>query len=71
MPVHWSGRICDMDKIKKISKKYKLPIVEDACHAILATRKKKLAGNFGDMGCFSLHPLKNLNVWGRWRFYFN
>ena len=64
MPVHWSGRICDMDKIKKISKKYKLPIVEDACHAILATRKKKLAGNFGDMGCFSLHPLKNLNVWG-------
>ncbi len=64
MPVHWSGRICEMDKIKKISKKYKLPIVEDACHAILATRKKKLAGNFGDMGCFSLHPLKNLNVWG-------
>ena len=26
--------------------------------------KNKFAGNFGDIGCFSLHPLKNLNVWG-------
>ena len=64
LPVHWSGRICDMDNLKKISLKYKIPIVEDACHAILATYKDKFAGNFGDYGCFSLHPLKNLNVWG-------
>jgi dTDP-4-amino-4,6-dideoxygalactose transaminase len=64
LPVHWSGRICDMDNLKKISLKYRIPIVEDACHAILATYKKKFAGNFGDYGCFSLHPLKNLNVWG-------
>ena len=64
LPVHWSGRICDMDNLKKISLKYKIPIVEDACHAILATYKGKFAGNFGDYGCFSLHPLKNLNVWG-------
>ena len=64
LPVHWSGRICEMDKILKISKKYKIPIVEDACHAIQATYKNKFAGTFGDFGCFSLHPLKNLNVWG-------
>lgn len=64
MPVHWSGRICQMNQIKKISKKYKIPIVEDACHAIEATYKNKFAGTFGDFGCFSLHPLKNLNVWG-------
>jgi aminotransferase EvaB len=39
--------------------------VEDACHAILAhDDKKKYAGNFGITGCFSMHPLKNLNVWG-------
>lgn len=64
LPVHWSGRVCEMDKIKKISNKYKIPIVEDSCHAILAQYKNKMAGNFGDFGCFSLHPLKNLNVWG-------
>ncbi len=64
MPVHWSGRICQMNQIKQISKKYKIPIVEDACHAIEATYKNKFAGTFGDFGCFSLHPLKNLNVWG-------
>ena len=65
VPVHWSGRICNMEKIVKIAKKYKLHIVEDACHAILAyDNKKKFAGNFGITGCFSMHPLKNLNVWG-------
>ena len=65
VPVHWSGRICNMKKIMKIAKKYKLKVVEDACHAILAhDDKKKYAGNFGITGCFSMHPLKNLNVWG-------
>lgn len=62
--VHWAGRICDMNKIKKIAKKYNLYLVEDACHAALAKKGKIFAGNFGDIGCFSLHPLKNLNVWG-------
>ena len=64
MPVHWSGKICEMKNISRISKKYKIPIVEDACHGILASYNNKLAGSFGDFGCFSLHPLKNLNVWG-------
>ena len=64
MPVHWGGKVCEMDKILKISKKYKIPIVEDSCHGILAKYKNNLAGSFGDFGCFSLHPLKNLNVWG-------
>ena len=65
VPVHWSGRICNMKKILKLAKKYNLHVVEDACHAILAhDDKKKYAGNFGVTGCFSMHPLKNLNVWG-------
>lgn len=65
VPVHWSGRICNMKKILTIAKKYKLNVVEDACHAIMAhDDKKKYAGNFGITGCFSMHPLKNLNVWG-------
>ena len=53
-----------MDKILKISKKYKIPIIEDACHAIGANYKSKPAGSFGLSGCFSFHPLKNLNAWG-------
>ena len=53
-----------MKKIKKIAKKYNLFIIEDACHAVLAKSGSEFAGNFGDIGCFSLHPLKNLNVWG-------
>jgi len=64
LPVHWSGRICKMNEILKISKKYDVPVVEDSCHGILAKYNKKFAGTFGDFGCFSLHPLKNLNVWG-------
>ena len=64
LPVHWSGRVCKMDKILKISRKFNIPVVEDSCHAIEAKYKNKFAGTFGNFGCFSLHPLKNLNVWG-------
>jgi dTDP-4-amino-4,6-dideoxygalactose transaminase len=64
LPVHWSGRICNMKKILQIAKKNKVSVVEDSCHAILAEKFGKIAGNFGDFGCFSMHPLKNLNVWG-------
>ena len=64
IPVHWAGKICNMSKISKIAKKYNLKIVEDACHAYLSKLDNKFAGNFGHTGCFSLHPLKNVNVWG-------
>ena len=64
VPVHWSGLICDMDSIRDIADRHKLSIVEDACHAINAKRNDKTAGSIGDTACFSMHPLKNLNVWG-------
>ncbi len=64
VPIHWSGRPCDMEKLLKISKKYSIPIVEDACHALQAEFNGKRCGSFGELGCFSFHPLKNLNVWG-------
>jgi aminotransferase EvaB len=64
MPVHWSGNPCDMDMIETIARKYDLPIVGDACHAIKATYKNKTAASLGTTACFSFHPLKNLNVWG-------
>ena len=64
LPVHWSGKICQMEKIKSIANAHNLYIVEDACHAINATYNGQYAGNFGHLGCFSMHPLKNLNCWG-------
>jgi len=64
VPVHWSGLICDMNAIKDIANKHNLSIVEDACHAINARREQQTAGKYGETACYSMHPLKNLNVWG-------
>ena len=63
MPVHWTGRVCEMDKIIKIAKKYKLKIIEDAAQATGAYYKGRHAGTFGKISAFSTHPLKNLNAW--------
>ena len=64
MPVHLTGRMCSMDKIMSISKKYNIPVVEDCAQSIMSKYKKKMSGAWGDVGCFSAHPLKNLNAVG-------
>ena len=64
MPVHWAGRPCELDKIYSIAKKYKLHVIQDSSHVIGASYKKKHLVNFGDACTYSMHPLKNLNVWG-------
>jgi dTDP-4-amino-4,6-dideoxygalactose transaminase len=63
VPVHFTGYMTDMIKLKKIAKRYKIPVVEDACQSILASINGKTSGSWGDFGAFSLHPLKNINVW--------
>ena len=63
IPVHFTGYMPNMSAIKRISNKYKIPIIEDACQSILGAFKKKNAGTWGLTGAFSLHPLKNINVW--------
>jgi aminotransferase EvaB len=64
MPVHFCGNPVDMSALMEIADRRGIPVVEDACQAFLARHKGKCVGNFGKTGCFSLHPLKILNVWG-------
>ena len=64
MPVHLTGRVADMDLITSIAKEHNLLVIEDAAQAVGASYKSKMSGSFGNAGCFSLHPLKNLHVHG-------
>ena len=64
MPVHLTGRICEMNEIKRISKKYRIPILEDAAQSVGSKYYNQKSGSIGDIGCFSTHPLKNLNSCG-------
>lgn len=64
MPVHLNGRVCDMEKIMKIARKYKLVVIEDAAQALGASFKNKKAGSFGLAGCFSFYPAKLLGALG-------
>jgi dTDP-4-amino-4,6-dideoxygalactose transaminase len=52
MPVHLTGRMCAMDKIMKISKKYNIPVVEDCAQSIMSKYKQKMSGAWGHVGCF-------------------
>ncbi len=64
MPVHWGGRVADMDAIMAIARKHKLFVIEDAAQSMGASYKGKQGGAFGHVGTFSAHPLKNLNAIG-------
>lgn len=63
VPVHFTGYMTDMRKVMKIAQKHNLVVVEDACQSILGAIDNKKAGTWASTGAFSLHPLKNLNVW--------
>ncbi len=64
LPVHLTGRPCRMNELMRIAKRRGLAVVEDCAQAILAEHHGKRVGSFGDVGCFSLHPLKTLNACG-------
>ena len=64
VPVHYTGNVADMPEIQRIAEKHNLVVVEDACQAIHAALGSKMVGSWGVAAGFSLHPLKNLNVWG-------
>lgn len=64
MPVHLYGQCAEMDKICAIAKKHNLRIIEDGAQAIGAKRDGVKVGNFGDCGCLSFFPSKNLGGLG-------
>ena len=60
LPVHFGGMPCNLDEIRKISKKYNLIVIEDAAHAVGSKFNGKKIGAHSDAICFSFHPVKNL-----------
>jgi dTDP-4-amino-4,6-dideoxygalactose transaminase len=64
IPVHFHGKVCDMDAIMALAKKYNLYVIEDACQALGSRYKGKMAGSFGDLGCFSFNTPKLLGAYG-------
>ena len=62
--VHIYGHPGNMDEIKEIADKHSLFLVEDCCQAHSAEYKNKKVGTFGDVGCFSFYPSKNMTVAG-------
>ncbi len=64
IPVHFNGRMCNMEKIMDIAKKYNLAVIEDAAQALGAKFKNQIAGSVGATGCFSFYPAKILGTFG-------
>ena len=64
MPVHYTGNVADMPAVAAVARRHNLAIVEDACQALLGAIDGRPVGSWGATACFSLHPLKNLNIWG-------
>lgn len=65
MPVHLYGQLADMDPLLESTRRYGLKVIEDAAQAIgAADRQGRPAGSFGDIGCLSFFPTKNLGAFG-------
>jgi len=64
LPVHMFGHPADMAAIMEIAKKHGLSIVEDCAQSFGASINHKKVGSFGDAGCFSFYPSKNLGAYG-------
>lgn len=64
LPVHYTGKVCDMNALQSISKDKQIPIVEDAAQAFGASYQGRPAGSFGHVACFSMNPMKILAACG-------
>lgn len=62
--VHLYGQASNMEPIMKIARKHNLRVVEDCAQSHGACFQGKMTGTFGDIGCFSFYPSKNLGAFG-------
>lgn len=64
IPVHLYGQMLNMEKMMTLAQKYGVRVVEDAAQAFGSIQNRQSAGSFGDIGCFSFYPTKNLGALG-------
>jgi dTDP-4-amino-4,6-dideoxygalactose transaminase len=64
LPVHLYGQPAEMDTILEIARTHNLKVIEDCAQAHGATYRGRRVGSFGDYGCFSFYPSKNLGACG-------
>jgi dTDP-4-amino-4,6-dideoxygalactose transaminase len=64
IPVHLFGQCAEMDRIGQLAERHGLHVIEDAAQAIGAAFDGRPAGGWGDVGCFSFYPTKNLGGMG-------
>lgn len=64
LPVHLYGQTANLAPLLEIARQHNLHVVEDACQAHGATFEQRKAGTYGEAGCFSFYPSKNLGAYG-------
>jgi aminotransferase EvaB len=64
LPVHLFGNAVDMPRLMQIARRFNLAVVEDCAQACGASWQGQSVGTFGDVGCFSFYPTKNLGAYG-------
>jgi dTDP-4-amino-4,6-dideoxygalactose transaminase len=61
LPVHLGGNPADLDTVMDVSRRRKIPVIEDACQAVMGEWRDRKLGTVGATGCFSFQASKNLN----------
>ena len=60
--MHYGGLPCDLDDLQKVANQYKIPLIEDAAHALGATFKNKPIGSISDFTMFSFQAIKHITT---------
>lgn len=60
--VDYAGQPADYDSLKQLACKYKLNLIDDACHALGGYYENQPVGSLADLSTFSFHPVKNITT---------